>query len=145
MKWSAFRSPLLVATVAAALAGCASNAVTPTPPGQTTDTFTGTLTTGSSLPSPGGLPLVFTAKAGQVDVKLTTVSPDGTLKFNMYVGVYNVYYGSCTPTVSNDTVGVGGTLSGLATATTTLCISITDPNVIPAGVSESITITATHY
>ncbi len=142
MRWSGFSSLLLVALAAAALVGCASNAATsPTPtPVLTTDTFTSTL-------GPSGSTLhTFIAKSGQVTVTLVSLSPNSTLKLTMTVAVYSAYYGCGTPVTGSDTAGVGTELIGLATATTALCISISDPaGVIPTGVTEAYTITAEHY
>ena len=142
MRWSGFRSLLLVVLAAAALAGCASNtATTPAPPPVlTTDTFTSTLTPSGNNYS------TFVAKTGQVTVTLTSLSPDSTLKLTMTIGVYSAYYGCATPVTGSDTAGVGTQLIGLATATTSLCISLSDPNgVIPTAAGESYTITAVHY
>ena len=142
MKWSGFRSLLLVVVVAAALAGCGTNqgiSTTPTPV-LITDTFTGQLT-----PS-GGTSYTFTAKSGQVTVKLTSLSPDLTGKLTMTISTYSAYYGCGNPVMGSDTTGVGTQLIGLATATTSLCVSISDPaSVIPTGSGESFTITAVHY
>ena len=71
MKWSGFRSLLLVVVVAAALAGCGANQGTSTIPTPvlTTETFTGQLTpSGSSY-------YTFVAKPGQVTVTLASLSP----------------------------------------------------------------------
>jgi hypothetical protein len=141
MRWSGFRSLLLVALAAAAPAGCASNTTSPTPPPVlTTETFTGTL-------SPAGSSAyAFTAKSGQVIVTLYSLTPDDpTLKLSMSVGVYNAYYGQCTALTGNGAIRVGGQVIGLATATTTLCVQLSDPGVIPAGVTEAFVIKAEHY
>jgi hypothetical protein len=144
MKWSGIQALLLVALAAAALAGCGTNqgtSVTPTPV-LTTETFTGQLTpSGSSY-------YTFVAKPGQVTVTLLSMTPAlaPTLKLTMTIGVYNGLYLTCTPVTGNDSTSVGTQLLGLATATTSLCIALTDPSaVIPTGSSESFTITAVHY
>jgi hypothetical protein len=142
MKWSGFRSLLLVVVVAAALAGCGANqgtSTTPTPV-LTTETFTSQLTpSGSSY-------YTFVAKSGQVTVTLATLSPDSTLKLSMVIGVYSALYLTCTPVMGNDSAGVGTQLIGLATATTSLCIALSDPaGVIPTSGGETFTITAAHY
>jgi hypothetical protein len=141
MRWSGFRSLALVVLVAAALAGCASNTVTaPTEPVLTTETFTG------SLGPAGSTSYYFVAKSGQVTVTLDSLSPDTTMKFTMSIGVYNAYYGCGTPVTGSNTMGVSSELVGLASATTSLCISIADSSgVIPTGATESFVIKAAHY
>ncbi len=132
---------LLLVAVAVAAAGCASNTETVIPtPTLTTETFTGTLTTS------GSAQYFFIARAGQVDVKLDTFSPGTTLKLTVEIGVYNTYYGLCNPVVTYDNVVEKMTVSGLATATTAICVVLWDTsNVIPSGVTENYTIKATHY
>jgi hypothetical protein len=140
MRWSGFRSLLLVALAAAAPAGCASNTTSPTPPPVlTTETFTGTISrTGNSA-------YAFTAKSGQVTVTLFSLTPDSTLKLSLSLGVYNPYYGQCTALTGNGAIAVGGQLIGLATATTSLCVQIADTSNIPAGATETFVIKAEHY
>ena len=145
MSVSSWRSPLLaalVALLATALPGCGSDSgssVIPTPT-ETTETFTGTL-------SPSGTnTMIFYAKAGQVTVTLTSITPDSTLLYGMVVGVYNPYYLVCTPVSTNSSITQGQSLVGLATATTELCVQLVDMRgVIPPTGSESYTITATHF
>lgn len=144
MKWSGFGSPLLAALVvlaATALTGCTSNATSPTtPPTLTTETFTGTMSTS------GTNTYLFYAKSGQVTVTLASVTPDSTLAYSLAVGTYSAAYLICTPAMENDSIKVGQPLISLATATTAVCVTISDFNsVIPSGVTESYTITATHY
>ncbi len=142
MRWSGIRSLLVVALVAAALAGCSSDTgTTPTPPsGPITETLTGTLLTSATSYH------TLTVKTGQVTATLTALSPGATLKLTLIIGVYNPYYGTCTPVAGNDAAGVGIPVMGLATATTNLCFSLGDPvPVIPAGVTENYTITVVHY
>jgi hypothetical protein len=139
MRPSRFGSLLLVALLATALAGCSSTTVTqPTPPPVlTTDTFTGTLT-----PS-GTNYYTFIAKSGTVAVALTSIGPDPTLKIGMTIGVYSLL--TCSTVIDNSAVGVGTQLVGLATATTSMCISVYDPGTIPTGATVTFTATATHY
>ena len=141
MKWSGFRSLLLVALVVAAVAGCAENpGTTPTPPVLTTETFTGTLANGAATY------FNFIGKSGNVTATLTALTPDTTLKMTMTLGVYDSYYLTCQPISGSDAVGVGNSVVGLATATTSLCVTIGDPaQVIPTGVTESFTIKVEHY
>lgn len=140
MRWSGFRSLLPVILAVAALAGCGTNEVTaPTPPVETTDTFTGTFGPSSYSQQ------TFIAKAGQVSVKLTSLSHPA-LKFTLTIGVYSAYYGCGNPVAGSDTASVGTEVIGLATATTALCFTITDTgSVIPIGATEAYTITATHF
>ncbi len=143
MKWSGFGSLLLVALVVAAVAGCASNTpVTPTEPTLTTETFSGTITTGlyTFFSFPG--------QAGKVTAKLSALSPNPTppLQLTMAVGVYDAYTDSCQPASGSDTISVGGTVDALATAATSLCVAIKDSfNHIPSGVTEAFTLEVVHY
>ena len=145
MRWSGYRSPLLAALVAAALAGCASNVGTgPTPPPTlVTETFTGTITSGSTTFH------TFVAKAGQVAVTLQSLSPDGTLKLRVFVGVFSPFYLSCSEVATSTTFAVSNAVPvlGLATATTSMCIQLKDqsPSVIPTGAGESYSIKVEHY
>lgn len=143
MSVSGCRRPLLAAMIAflaAAAASCGSNpyaAYIPTTVDQTA-TFTGTL-------SPSGTATqIFYVKSGKVTVTLTSITPDSTASYGFIVGIYNPYYLSCAPVTTNAAAKQGQSLQGLATATTALCVQITDSNnAIPTGTTDAYTITVT--
>ncbi len=130
----------LVALLAISAAGCGDNTtpVTPTPtPELKTDTFTGTLTPGITNY------YTFLARTGDVVMKLSSVTPDPTVKVGMTLGVYS--YLTCTPAMQNTNAVVGNTLFGTATATTSMCITVYDNGSLTSGSSVNYTITVTHY
>ena len=139
MRLSGIGAAVLLALAATGLSGCHSNYYDygTLPTVDTSSNFSGTIAAGS-----GGVFQVFVAHAGIIEVKLTALEPDKTLKLTMSVGAYDQYYGSCDNQTNAQTVGVdSGTLTGLATATTTLCVTLSDPNgVIPTGATETYTI-----
>jgi hypothetical protein len=142
MRLSGIRAAVLLALAATGLSGCHSSYYNygTLPSVDTSTDFSGTIAAGSA-----GVYQVFVAQAGIIDVKLTELKPDGTLKLTMSVGAYDQYYGSCDNQTNTRTVGVDSSpLTGLATATTTLCVSLADPNkVIPTGATETYTIKVT--
>lgn len=139
MRLAGFRSLLLVALLAAAVAGCSdSNTVTaPTEPVLTTDTFTGTL-------SPGGTNYhTLIARTGNVTLTVTSIAPDPTVKIGVSFGVYSIL--TCTPVMNNGSASVGSQLVGVTTATTSLCIAVYDPGTIPTGGTLTYQLTVAHY
>ena len=142
MTWSGFRSLLLAALVGVALAGCGTNQETTTipTPVQVTDTFTGMITPA------GTVTFAFTAKTGAVTVTLVSLSPDHDVKLSMAIGTYSPYYLTCSPVTANTSIGEKGIMEGLTTATTSICIQLSDPaGAIPTPTGDTFTITAVHY
>ena len=139
MKWSGVGRLLVAVVAATALAGCHSSlltAVTP-PTVDLSSTFTGQLTaSGTSYQT-------FLAKPGTVTVSLTSLTPDSTLTITMAIGVYNQYYLTCTDLITNDNTKVGTSLQGLATATTALCVRLTDTSGVVPSAGDTYIITVT--
>ena len=140
MRPSVLRSLLLIALLATAVAGCSnSNTVTApsTTPVLTTETLTGTLT-------PAGTNYyTFIARTGNVVMTLQSLAPDPAQKIGMQLGVFDGL--QCNGAMDNPSAGVGNKLFGLATATTSMCVAIYDPGLIPTGVTVSYTVTVDHY
>lgn len=131
---------LLAASLAAATAGCTNNATTVTAPSQEVETtikFDGALT-------PGGSDYhLLTTRQGNVTATMNGIGPDATLTLGLAVGVYSGL--SCVSLTDDPTAKIGDQLSGLATATTQLCIRVYDAGTVPANSSVSYQVSVDYW
>jgi hypothetical protein len=118
---------LVVAPLTILAAGCSDNSATipsVVGPVETTEKLEGALT-------PGGVMYhVVTARIGQVTLAMKGIGPDPALKLGMSIGVYSTL--SCTALIDNAASTLGTQLTGVATTTTSLCVSVYDPGTLPA-------------
>jgi hypothetical protein len=131
------RSKLVVLGLALAAWSCNTTPTIPTPtPPNTTESFSGTLTTN------GAQTFSFTiASAGLVTATLATVSPDTTAVIGLALGTWNGT--SCQVIIANDNAVQGTTVTAAASGPGSLCARVYDA----AGsltASESVTVTVTH-
>ena len=108
--------------LAALAAGCSDNntsTVTPTPPVQVSETFSGTVTVN------GAFSHSFTvARAGQVTAQITGLTPDDTVTIGLALGTWNG--AACQLIITNDAAKLSTVMLGPASGPGTLCVRLSD-------------------
>jgi hypothetical protein len=131
---------VVIVTLGVLSSSCTNNNITaPTlvAPVLTTDSLTGSLTTG------GVMYHLVSAKTGSVTMQMKGIGPDPAQPLGMQIGVYSTL--SCTGVIDNPAATIGSTLVGLTTASTSLCVKVYDPGSIPADTSVTYEIAITYY
>src|SRR3954471_15199010 len=115
-----FQRLILVPVLAlgAIAAGCSDNntsTVTPTPPVQLSETFTGSVSVNGAFTHPFQV-----TRAGSVTAQITALSPDDTVRVGIALGTWNG--SACQLIIANDAATLSTAVNGTATAPGTLCV-----------------------
>lgn len=140
--WHAVAVVALAASLVACDSGNTPTPTTPTPTGtQITETFTGTLTAGTSQVHS------FNVGVGVVDATLNSLSPVSTTAIGSSYGFWDGL--SCSPitptVVESSSMVLGMTLVGTAMKSAAICLKVYDVGNIPAGTTYTYVYTVTHY
>jgi hypothetical protein len=113
-------APALV--LAAIAAGCSddnTSTVTPTPPVQVSESFTGSVSVNGAFSHPFEV-----SRAGGVTAQITSLSPDDTVTVGLALGTWNG--SACQLIIANDAATLATAVNGTATAPGTLCVRMSD-------------------
>jgi hypothetical protein len=114
----------LLPVVAALLvaSGCSNNDATTTPASSTassTDTFTGTLSSGGGFTYP-----IVVLAAGSISAQITSLVPDSNQVVGIALGTWNG--NACQLLLTNDTAVQSSSVSGQATVSGDFCVRVYD-------------------
>jgi hypothetical protein len=129
-------SALLLAVFAAACGDDDSSTVTPTPPVQISEAFSGTVTVN------GAFSHSFVAeRAGQVTAQLTALAPDDTVTIGVALGTWNG--SACQLIITNDAAKLASVTIGTATGPGSLCVRLSDVGQLTAATTYEVRVD--HY
>jgi hypothetical protein len=108
--------------LAAFAAGCGddnTSTVTPTPPVQVSETFSGTVTVNGAFSHS-----FVVDRAGQVTAQITGLAPDETVTIGLALGTWNG--SACQLIITNDAAKLSTVMLGTASGPGTLCVRLSD-------------------